>query len=54
MEHIHPENEWYALFVLTGQEEKVKERIMYRFEDRIRVVVPKEYCVNGKAAAGVS
>ncbi|HOQ08436.1 MAG: antiterminator LoaP [Bacillota bacterium] len=41
MEHIHPENEWYALFVLTGQEEKVKERIMYRFEDRIRVVVPK-------------
>jgi len=41
MEYIRPENEWYALFVLTGQEEKVKERIMYRFDDRLRAVVPK-------------
>jgi transcriptional antiterminator NusG len=35
------DNEWYALFVLTGQEEKVKQRLMYRFDDRIRIVVPR-------------
>jgi len=32
---------WYALFVVTGDEEKVKERINYRFEKRIRAIVPK-------------
>jgi len=26
-------NNWYALFVITGEEEKVKERILYRFRD---------------------
>lgn len=32
---------WYALFVLTGEEDNVKERLRYRFEDRYRIVVPK-------------
>ncbi|HHV59345.1 MAG TPA: antiterminator LoaP [Clostridiaceae bacterium] len=34
-------NNWYALFVITGEEEKVKERILYRFRDELRVLVPK-------------
>lgn len=33
---------WYALFVMTGEEEKVKERLLYRFRGRddLRIVVP--------------
>ena len=36
----NPEN-WYALFVATGQEDKVKERLVYRFGDKIKILVPK-------------
>lgn len=32
---------WYAVFVKSGQEDKVKERLEYRFEDKLRIVVPK-------------
>lgn len=32
---------WYALFVVTGDEENVKERLQYRFNDKFRVLVPK-------------
>ena len=33
---------WYALFVMTGEEEKVKERLLYRFRERddLRIIVP--------------
>lgn len=34
-------SKWYALFVMTGQEEKVKQRLEYRFQDTLRIVVPK-------------
>lgn len=33
---------WYALFVMTGEEDKVKERLIYRFgESNLRILVPK-------------
>ena len=35
------QNNWYALFVMTGQEDKVKERLLYKFNDRLRILVPK-------------
>jgi len=34
-------NDWYALFVATGDEENVKQRVKYRFQDKIDVIVPK-------------
>lgn len=34
-------NNWYALFVVTGEEDKVKERLGYRFRDKLRILVPK-------------
>lgn len=39
--HENPEDNWYAVFVVTGEEEKVRERIKYRFKDRLNVIVPK-------------
>lgn len=33
--------DWYAAFVVTGEEDRVKERLIYRYEDRVRVMVPK-------------
>lgn len=35
------ENYWYALFVETGEEDKVKERLEFRFKGNIKVLVPK-------------
>jgi transcriptional antiterminator NusG len=33
---------WYALFVMTGKEEKVRERLKYRLQDKkIKIVIPK-------------
>jgi transcriptional antiterminator NusG len=33
---------WHALFVTTGDEDKVKERLQYRFKDGdLRIIVPK-------------
>ena len=34
-------NKWYGLFVLTGNEDKVKERVKYRLPGDYKVVVPK-------------
>ena len=34
-------NNWYALFVATGEEDNVKERLEYRFGDELRILVPK-------------
>jgi len=35
------ENNWYAIFVLTGEEDKVKQRLDYCFEEEFRIAVPK-------------
>jgi transcriptional antiterminator NusG len=36
------QEKWYALFVVTGEEEKVKERLQYRLMGKdIRILVPK-------------
>lgn len=35
------EENWYALFTLTGEEDNVKERLTYKFQDEFRVLVPK-------------
>lgn len=32
---------WYVLFVATGEEDKVKERIYFRLKDEIKALVPK-------------
>lgn len=34
-------DEWHSFFVVTGEEEKAKERIKYRLQDDYKVVVPK-------------
>lgn len=34
-------NNWYAIFVMTGEEDNVKERLKYRFGDSLKFVVPK-------------
>lgn len=34
-------NEWYGVFAVTGDEEKVKERIKYRLPEDYTVMVPK-------------
>lgn len=41
MENEVRPNDWYALFVETGEEDKVKERLKFRFKDTLRVLVPK-------------
>lgn len=40
MENITKEK-WYALFVATGEEDKVKERIYFRMKDELKALVPK-------------
>jgi transcriptional antiterminator NusG len=41
---------WYALFVLTGKEEKVKEKLEYRFRDsQLKFVVPRRKLLERKA-----
>ncbi len=34
-------DDWYALFVMTGEEEKVKIRLDYRFQGDMRILAPK-------------
>lgn len=36
-------NPWYALFVITGEEERVKERLQFKLRENnnLRIVVPK-------------
>jgi transcriptional antiterminator NusG len=41
MQEICSEAGWHAAFVVTGEEENVKERLLYRYKDFIKVVVPK-------------
>lgn len=36
----HSDN-WYGIFVLTGDEDRVKERVRYRLPDDFTVMVPK-------------
>jgi transcription termination/antitermination protein NusG len=38
--HYDIEN-WHALYVKTGEEDKVKERLLYRFDTCLKVLVPK-------------
>jgi transcription termination/antitermination protein NusG len=36
------DNKWYVLFVMTGKEDKVKERLQYRLKNKsLKVIVPK-------------
>jgi len=41
MNETEQNDNWYALFVVTGEEDKVKERLNYKFSDRFRFLVPK-------------
>jgi len=41
MNKIVYNSNWYAIFVKSGQENKVKERLEYKFEDKYRIIVPK-------------
>lgn len=34
-------NQWHGIFVVTGDEEKVRERIQYRLQEECKIVVPK-------------
>jgi transcription termination/antitermination protein NusG len=34
-------DDWYALFVATGKEDNVKERLQYRMQEKMRILVPK-------------
>jgi transcriptional antiterminator NusG len=40
-ENIMEEADWHALFVKTGDEENVRERINYRVNEKFKVVIPK-------------
>lgn len=35
------ENHWYALFVATGEEDRVKEKISFKLRNELRPLVPK-------------
>jgi transcriptional antiterminator NusG len=42
MNDANVDNKWHALFVVTGDEDKVKERLQFRFKSsNIRILVPK-------------
>lgn len=42
MEVKETPNNWYALFTMTGEEEKVRERLQYRLKEKdLKVVIPK-------------
>ncbi len=34
-------SDWYAMFVMTGEEDNVKERLIYSFGDSFKFLVPK-------------
>ncbi len=46
-----PASGWYALFVVTGEEEKVKERLKFRFPDEFEVLVPRRRLKERKSGA---
>lgn len=39
--HYITKEKWYVLFVKTGEEDKVKERIYFRMKDELKALVPK-------------
>lgn len=39
---------WYAIFVYTGEEDNVKQRLRFRIGDEIRLVVPKRRLLERK------
>lgn len=39
---------WYAIFVYTGQEDNVKERLQFKIADKLRLVVPKRRLIERK------
>jgi transcription termination/antitermination protein NusG len=42
MKEANVVNKWHALFVVTGDEDKVKERLQFRFKNSdLRILVPK-------------
>lgn len=38
---MNANEKWYALFVITGEEDKVRDRIHFRLKDDIKALVPK-------------
>lgn len=42
MQYSDDSGKWYALFVLTGEEDKVKERLQYRFRgSKLKFILPR-------------
>ena len=41
MYRIQNENNWFAVFVITGKEDKVKQALELRFDNNLRFLVPK-------------
>lgn len=39
---MNKDSAWYAVFVKTGEEDKVKARLDYRFDGSLVVVTPKK------------
>jgi transcription termination/antitermination protein NusG len=49
MRHFEDGGRWYALFVLTGEEDKVKKRLEYRFRySKLKFIVPKRKLMERK------
>lgn len=50
MNQFENRGKWYALFVLTGQEEKVRERLEYKFKNfELKFIIPKRKLMERKA-----
>lgn len=50
MDNENYANKWYALFVLTGKEEKVRDKLTYKLKDtHLKFIVPKRKLMERKA-----
>lgn len=50
MDNGNEETKWYALFVLTGKEEKIKDKLIQRLKDsHLKFIVPKRKLLERKA-----
>lgn len=50
MNNENDANKWYALFVLTGKEEKVRDRLIYRLKDsHLKFIIPKRKLMERKS-----
>lgn len=50
MDNENDVNKWYALFVLTGKEEKIRDMLIYRLKDtNLKFIVPKRKLMERKA-----